>query len=90
MIRRMINFQKPCSGLLCPRQLRTRWGINQQGRVYQKSLGPNTAKLASATAEYNPDPTWNWSKCNRQFVILELLHSAIENLMTIAEDQKIR
>lgn len=32
--------------------------INQQGRVYQKNLGPNTAKLASAMTEYNPDPTW--------------------------------
>jgi hypothetical protein len=32
--------------------------INQQGRVYEKNLGPNTAKLASAMAEYDPDPTW--------------------------------
>jgi Protein of unknown function (DUF2950) len=32
--------------------------INQQGRVYEKNLGPNTAKLASAMTEYNPDPTW--------------------------------
>jgi Protein of unknown function (DUF2950) len=32
--------------------------INQQGRVYQKNLGPNTAKLASAMTEYNPDPAW--------------------------------
>ena len=32
--------------------------INQQGRVYQKNLGPNTAKLAPALTEYNPDPTW--------------------------------
>jgi len=32
--------------------------INQQGRVYQKNLGPNTGKLAAAMAEYNPDPTW--------------------------------
>ncbi len=32
--------------------------INQQGRVYQKNLGPNTAKLASTMTEYNPDPTW--------------------------------
>jgi hypothetical protein len=32
--------------------------INQQGRVYQKNLGPNTAKLASAMTEYNPDPSW--------------------------------
>jgi hypothetical protein len=32
--------------------------INQQGRVYQKNLGPNTGKLAAAMTEYNPDPTW--------------------------------
>ena len=32
--------------------------INQQGRVYQKNLGANTAKIASAMAEYNPDPSW--------------------------------
>jgi hypothetical protein len=32
--------------------------INQQGRVYQKNLGPDTAKLASAMTEYNPGTTW--------------------------------
>lgn len=32
--------------------------INQQGRVYQKNLGPDTAKLAAAFTEYDPDPTW--------------------------------
>lgn len=32
--------------------------INQQGRVYQKNLGPNTDKLAVAMTEYNPDITW--------------------------------
>jgi hypothetical protein len=32
--------------------------INQQGRVYQKNLGPNTAKVASAMTEYDPDSTW--------------------------------
>lgn len=32
--------------------------INQQGRVYQKNLGANTAKIATAIAEYNPDPSW--------------------------------
>ena len=32
--------------------------INQQGRVYQKNLGPTTDKLASAMIEYDPDPTW--------------------------------
>jgi hypothetical protein len=32
--------------------------VNQQGRVYEKNLGPETAKLAAAMAEYNPDPSW--------------------------------
>ncbi|MGA8154550.1 MAG: DUF2950 domain-containing protein [Terriglobales bacterium] len=32
--------------------------INQQGRVYQKNLGPNTAKLAAALTEYDPDLSW--------------------------------
>ncbi len=32
--------------------------INQQGRVYQKNLGLDTAKLAAAITEYDPDPTW--------------------------------
>jgi hypothetical protein len=32
--------------------------INQQGRVYQKNLGPNTGKLAAGLTEYNPDLSW--------------------------------
>ncbi len=32
--------------------------INQQGRVYEKNLGPDTAKLAAAMTVYNPDLTW--------------------------------
>jgi len=32
--------------------------VNQQGRVYEKNLGPNTAKLAAALTEYDPDTTW--------------------------------
>lgn len=32
--------------------------INQQGRVYQKNLGPDTAKIAAAIAEYDPDSSW--------------------------------
>jgi hypothetical protein len=32
--------------------------VNQQGRVYQKNLGANTAKIAATMAEYDPDPTW--------------------------------
>jgi hypothetical protein len=32
--------------------------VNQQGRVYEKNLGANTAKIAGAMTEYDPDPTW--------------------------------
>jgi hypothetical protein len=32
--------------------------VNNQGRVYQKNLGPNTAKIAAAITDYNPDPGW--------------------------------
>lgn len=32
--------------------------VNQQGRVYEKNLGTETAKLASAMTEYNPSPSW--------------------------------
>jgi hypothetical protein len=32
--------------------------VNNQGRVYQKNLGPNTAKIAAAITEYDPDPSW--------------------------------
>jgi hypothetical protein len=35
--------------------------VNQQGRVYQKNLGPDTAKLARKMTEYDPDPTWKLS-----------------------------
>ena len=35
--------------------------VNQQGRVYQKDLGPKTATTAGAMKEYNPDKTWNLS-----------------------------
>ena len=32
--------------------------VNQQGRVYEKNLGPDTATLAAAVTEYDPDPSW--------------------------------
>jgi hypothetical protein len=32
--------------------------INQDSVIVQKDLGPNTAKLASAITEFNPDKTW--------------------------------
>jgi len=36
--------------------------VNQQGRVYQKDLGPNTAKTAKAMKAYDPDGTWTISR----------------------------
>jgi len=36
--------------------------VNNQGRIYQKNLGPETAKLAGAITEYDPDPTWTLVK----------------------------
>jgi hypothetical protein len=35
--------------------------VNQQGRVYQKNLGPNTAKLAAEITSYDPDNSWKIS-----------------------------
>lgn len=32
--------------------------VNQQGKVYQKDLGPQTAALAAGMRAYNPDATW--------------------------------
>lgn len=32
--------------------------VNQDGAIYQKDLGPDTAKLASTMKEYSPDKTW--------------------------------
>jgi hypothetical protein len=36
--------------------------VNQGGIVYQKDLGPNTAELARAIDEYDPDSTWQRAK----------------------------
>jgi hypothetical protein len=32
--------------------------VNQDGQLYQKDLGPDTAQLAAAMTAYDPDPTW--------------------------------
>jgi len=32
--------------------------VNQDGIVYQKDLGPDTAKIATAMTQYNPDSSW--------------------------------
>jgi len=36
--------------------------VNQQGRVYEKNLGPDTLKIGGAITEYNPDPGWKLVK----------------------------
>ena len=35
--------------------------VNQRGCVYQKDLGPDTAKLVEKMKEYDPDTTWTVS-----------------------------
>lgn len=35
--------------------------VNQQGRIYQRDLGDQTAKTAEALKEYDPDSTWTVS-----------------------------
>jgi len=32
--------------------------VNQQGKVYQKNLGPKTANIAKGMTTYDPDDTW--------------------------------
>ncbi len=32
--------------------------VNQQGKVYQKNLGPDTTKIAQRMKSYNPDKAW--------------------------------
>jgi len=32
--------------------------VNQQGKIYQKNLGPKTVKIAKAMTAYDPDDTW--------------------------------
>jgi hypothetical protein len=36
--------------------------VNQDGRVYQKNLGPQTVRLATALREYNPGSEWELVK----------------------------
>jgi hypothetical protein len=36
--------------------------VNQQGRVYQKDLGPKTDKLAPDIKVYDPGPGWTVSR----------------------------
>jgi hypothetical protein len=38
--------------------------INQEGRVYQKDLGPDTTKIADGMTEYDPDPSWSLAYIN--------------------------
>jgi hypothetical protein len=32
--------------------------VNNKGEVFEKDLGPDTAKVAASMAAFNPDHTW--------------------------------
>ena len=32
--------------------------VNHQGNIYEKDLGPNTARIAGGMTAFNPDGTW--------------------------------
>jgi hypothetical protein len=36
--------------------------VNQQGKIYQRNLGPKTAALAKAMTRYDPDISWSLVK----------------------------
>ncbi|MGA2436650.1 MAG: DUF2950 domain-containing protein [Bryobacteraceae bacterium] len=36
--------------------------VNNQGRLYEKNLGPETEDIAAAISEYDPDPSWKLVK----------------------------
>jgi len=36
--------------------------VNQQGKVFEKNLGPDTARIAGRMKGYNPDATWKLAK----------------------------
>jgi hypothetical protein len=36
--------------------------VNQQGRVYQKDVGPKTGKIAGSMNVYDPDSSWTRSR----------------------------
>jgi hypothetical protein len=36
--------------------------VNQNGIVYEKDLGPKTAKIVQKMTRYNPDETWKRSQ----------------------------
>jgi len=40
--------------------------VSHSGKVYEKDLGPNTAKLAEQITAYNPDKTWTEVKDTEQ------------------------
>ncbi|MGP8198973.1 MAG: DUF2950 domain-containing protein [Limisphaerales bacterium] len=36
--------------------------VNQQGKIYERNLGPKTAKLAGAMTAFDPDPAWQLTR----------------------------
>jgi len=33
-------------------------GVNHEGNVYEKDLGPNTTQIVASMTAFNPDGTW--------------------------------
>jgi hypothetical protein len=33
--------------------------VNQDGQLYQKNLGPQSARIASALRSFDPGPSWS-------------------------------
>jgi hypothetical protein len=46
--------------------------VNQDGQIYQKDLGPRTARIASKMVEYDPDNTWEKVETSENTDISEL------------------
>lgn len=40
--------------------------VNQEGKVWQKNIGANTAALAAAMTTYDPDPDWKPTSADGQ------------------------
>jgi hypothetical protein len=36
--------------------------VNQQGKIFERNLGPKTAKIAGAMTAFDPDPAWQLTR----------------------------
>ena len=56
---RTVERQGRRKAFWCDRHRRTAWAlVNHAGILFQKDLGPDTAKLAERMSSFNPDRTW--------------------------------